>query len=75
MVCKGICIRYKGNRPQSGLRYITGQKRCQTCEIYLTWRDIWCPCCRCRLRNGPRNSKNKLEFRRREKQNNNKKNI
>ena len=67
MGCKGICMHYKASRPQSGGRYITGQKRCQTCEIYITWKDIWCPCCSCRLRNGVRSSRYKLEFRRLEK--------
>ena len=67
MGCKGICMHYKASRPQSGGRYITGQKRCQICEIYITWKDIWCPCCSCRLRNGPRSSRYKLESRRLEK--------
>jgi hypothetical protein len=78
MVCKGICVHYKANRPQSGTRYLTGQKRCQVCEIYITWKDIWCPCCSCRLRNGSRSSRYKLEFirrRRERKGNNNKKTI
>lgn len=64
MVCKGICIRYKADKPESGMRYISGQKRCQHCEIYIIWKGLWCPCC-CRLRSGPRSSKYKLALRRR----------
>ena len=66
MVCKGICIRYKADKPESGMRYISGQKRCQHCEIYIIWKGLWCPCCCCRLRSGPRSSKYKLALRRRE---------
>jgi hypothetical protein len=60
MGCKGICIRYKADRPKSGMRYILGQKRCQICAIYLNWQGLWCPCCKCRLRGRPKKSKNKL---------------
>jgi hypothetical protein len=60
MNCRGICIRYKANRPRSGMRYISGQKRCQRCEIYIVWDGLQCPCCGYHLRSGPRNSKNKL---------------
>ena len=39
MECKGICGRYKANRPRScGWRYTTGQKRCKVCDIYINWR-------------------------------------
>ena len=40
MGCKGICMHYKASRPQSGGRYITGQKRCQTCDIYYLERYL-----------------------------------
>jgi hypothetical protein len=60
MGCKEICLRYKANRPGSGMRYISGQKRCQICEIYLNWEKSLCPCCGYRLRNSPRRSKYKL---------------
>jgi hypothetical protein len=29
----------------------------------LKWDGSWCPCCGCRLRTSPRNSKFKAEFR------------
>jgi hypothetical protein len=64
MVCKGICERYKANRPKSGMRYKSGQKRCQICEIYIAWKGIWCPCCSYKLRSSPRSRKNKFKLRR-----------
>jgi hypothetical protein len=60
MGCKGICIRYKADRPKSGIRYMSGQKRCQICEIYLNWQGLWCPCCRCRLRGKPKKGQKQL---------------
>jgi rRNA maturation endonuclease Nob1 len=59
MVCKGICSRHKAIRPSIGMRYLIGQKRCQGCQIFINWQGFFCPCCGCRLRNRPRNKKNK----------------
>jgi hypothetical protein len=63
MVCKGICIHHKASGPISSGRYATGQKRCQICEIFIKWDESWCPCCGCRLRNGPRHFKYKVKLR------------
>jgi hypothetical protein len=63
LVCKGICVRHKAMKPVANGRYSTGQKRCQICEIFLTWDGLWCPCCGYRLRTRPRNSKFKAEVR------------
>ena len=68
MVCKGVCIRHKASGPISYGRYATGQKRCQICEIFIKWDGIFCPCCGCRLRIGPRLFKDKTKLRIREKQ-------
>jgi hypothetical protein len=68
MVCKGICIRHKASGPISYGRYATGQKRCQICEIFIKWDGIFCPCCGCRLRIGPRLFKDKAKLRIKEKQ-------
>ena len=58
MTCKGICIRHRAQRPASYFgRYATGQKRCQVCSIFMKWDGAWCPCCGCRVRTKPRNSK------------------
>lgn len=56
MTCDGVtCKRYKADKPVSGGRYASGQKRCQTCEIYIWWSGVFCPCCNTRLRGKPRN--------------------
>ena len=66
LVCKGICIRHKALKPIGVGRYLTGQKRCQVCEIFITWDGLWCPCCGYRLRTRPRNLKYKVKLRERE---------
>ena len=68
MTCKGICIRHKAQKPVGSGRYATGQKRCQICEIFIKWDGIFCPCCGCRLRIGPRLFRDKAKLRIREKQ-------
>src|SRR5881296_140936 len=63
MTCKGICIRYKAQKPVGTGRYASGQKRCQICEIFIKWEGLWCPCCGYRLRTKPRNLKYKAKLR------------
>ena len=36
--------------------------------MYVKWDGIWCPCCGCRLRIGPRLFKHKVKLRIKEKQ-------
>lgn len=56
-----MCARYKVGKPSLGRgRYATGQKRCQTCEIFIQWDGLRCPCCSYRLRLKPRNMKSKI---------------
>ena len=62
MVCKGICSRHQAMRPSSGRRYLIGQKRCNVCQIFINWQSFWCPCCGYRLRNKPRNKKNRYNL-------------
>jgi hypothetical protein len=59
MVCRGICGKYKAKWEFNQLRYATGQKRCNSCGIFIEWSGVWCPCCRKYLRNKPRTSKYK----------------
>ena len=63
MTCKGICIRYKAQKPVGTGRYVSGQRRCQICEIFIKWEGLWCPCCGYRLRTKPRNLKYKAKLR------------
>jgi hypothetical protein len=57
MPCKGICIRHKA----SG-RYATGHKRCQQCNLFINWDELWCPCCGYKLRTRPRHFKFKAKL-------------
>jgi hypothetical protein len=57
MICKGICIRHKAHKPYCSGRYAIG------CEIFIKWNGLWCPCCSCRLRLGPRLFKQKAKLR------------
>ena len=63
MTCKGICTRYKAQKPVGTGRYASGQRRCQICEIFINWEGLWCPCCGYRLRTKPRNLKYKAKLR------------
>ena len=64
MVCKGICVRHRAQKPLGAFgRYATGQKRCQVCEIFLKWDGMWCPCCGYRVRTRPRGHKFKERLR------------
>jgi len=61
MVCKGICNRYKAKwGGVTEYRYANGQKRCNVCEIYVSWDGIACPCCRTLLRTRPRSLGQKI---------------
>ena len=55
MACKELCLSHKAQTNGRG-RYSDNQKRCQTCEIFIKWEGLWCPCCGYMLRTHPRNS-------------------
>ena len=50
MTCNGICENFKATKPNEGGRYENGQKRCQTCQIFIYHDGLYCPCCNMRLR-------------------------
>jgi len=54
MTCNGICKNFKTTKPQKGGRYKNGQKRCQTCDIFMSHDGLYCPCCNMRLRGSSR---------------------
>jgi len=64
MTCKGGCIKYKALKEYNGNlgRYAIGQKRCSTCEIFVNWEGLHCPCCGCNLRTKPRNTSNRIHL-------------
>ena len=64
MVCKNRCDRYKAT--QCGFknqRYVLGQKRCNTCQVFVIWDGVYCPCCGYKLRAKPRRKETKERMR------------
>jgi len=62
MVCKGICHKYKIKWGKQQYRYAAGQKRCNVCEIFVSWDGKYCPCCGMMLRTKPKLSKYRQKF-------------
>ena len=64
MACRKECQKYIAiNSDSTHTRYAIGQKRCGTCELFLTWDlDNNCPCCGHRLRTKPKNARLKRQF-------------
>ena len=54
MACKGTCSRYKAEIHYGDRHYELGHKRCSTCEIFINWDGIHCPCCNFTLRTRPK---------------------
>ncbi|QLH08137.1 hypothetical protein DSQ19_00325 [Candidatus Nitrosotenuis sp. DW1] len=61
--CNGMCYQHRVTKgsPNKG-KYRFGQKRCQVCDIYVTWEGLRCPCCNFMLRTKPRNTKFKIKL-------------
>lgn len=64
MTCKGNCERFRARKPLGMGRYETGQKLCRICSVFIKHEGIFCPCCGCKLSNGPRSMLYKLKLRR-----------
>ena len=62
MACRGICHRYKAKWMVHEYRYLSGQKRCNVCGIFIEWEGIHCPCCGMSLRTRPRTKSYKTRF-------------
>jgi len=64
MACRRECKKYIAITCDfTHTRYAIGQKRCGTCELFLTWDiDNFCPCCGHRLRLKPKNARLKRQF-------------
>jgi hypothetical protein len=63
MACRGFCIIHRAQRPAGPFgRYATGQKRCQICSVFMKLDGLWYPCCGCRVRTRPGNSKLKQKL-------------
>ena len=62
ITCNNICHRYRAKKPNDVGRYLSGQKRCNPCEIYINWDGRHCPCCGIMLRTKPRSKAYKQRF-------------
>ena len=58
-ICRGLCVRYKITKRLKVGRYADGQKRCNSCGVFMKWDGLYCPCCGHRLRLKPRSRKYK----------------
>ncbi len=54
LTCKGICHRYKAPKRNGNSRYAIGQKRCNSCKIFVEFDGVFCPCCGMKMRVTPR---------------------
>ncbi len=61
--CNAICEKYRATRPSDGRRYGIGQKRCKSCEIFIYWEGVICPCCGNKLRTMPQHTEDREEVR------------
>ena len=59
MVCKDQCKNYDTCKKSS---YSLGFKHCTTCEVYIKWEGIRCPCCCFKLRTKSRNMVSKRNY-------------
>jgi len=62
MKCNDICQNHKAKKSIEGERYETGQKRCNSCNIFIEYDGLFCPCCNQRLRKSSRYTKFKEKF-------------
>lgn len=62
MNCKGVCQNHKAKKPKNGRRYEAGQKRCNSCNVFMKYDGLFCPCCNLRLRTSSRYTKFKEKF-------------
>lgn len=69
-LCDGTCKNYGVKKPAAGGRYMAGQARCQTCDMWIDYQGAhlfggrpategskgwFCNCCNYRVRRNPRN--------------------
>ena len=63
MACKNLCVNYKAKKPKNAQRYLSGQKRCFVCDLFIKWEGLRCPCCGFKLRVKPRTTKYREQYR------------
>jgi hypothetical protein len=66
LVCRNICERiYSKKIVFGGGNYLSGQKYCRRCEVYMHHNGFFCPCCGMQLRLTPSNRECKEILRKR----------
>lgn len=55
MACRNICEKYRAVKDRRSSYYAQGYKRCQVCDLFISWRGTKCPCCQMTLRTKPHN--------------------
>jgi len=40
-MCNGVCSKYRAIGSSGKDRYAKGQKRCNTCNIFISWDGLW----------------------------------
>ena len=68
LTCNGVCESKYGGKIREGgngstKMYQGGYKRCKTCECWLKWEGMFCPCCGVMLRSQPYSMKAKRRLR------------
>lgn len=58
MTCRGICERHRAVKK----RYTDNAKRCTSCNVYVFYDGIKCPCCNTQLRAKRKSKKIKKEL-------------
>ena len=58
--CSGLCERLKTKGLSNKLRYVSGQKWCSLCALFLFTEEYVCKCCKTRLRSKPRSKRFEL---------------
>ena len=54
--CNGVCHRYQALKIRKQARYVIGQKRCNSCKIFIYWDGLYYLCCNHRLQVIPRST-------------------
>ncbi len=55
--CHGICGRYSVMIPHGESPYDNDRKYCSTCQSYMEFNKLRCPCCKAMFRTKPRGTK------------------
>ena len=58
--CNGVCYKYVAHKTARGSYYLEGFEYCATCQVFIRWKAIPCPCCHIKLRTKRKNAPDAL---------------